>query len=94
MKKTGPPGPRPKPRKRRKKPAEPAEQYTLYHQDVVVGSATYRVFLKVPREELSVVVSAAVAAHIGGSSRPMIIGVRAEVKEVRDVKRDPYKEEA
>lgn len=84
MKKTGPPGPRPRPRVRRvKKKETSAEQYTLYHQDVRLGNATYRVFLRVPLDELQVVVSAAVAAHLRGK-KDVIVGVHAEARELLD----------
>ena len=85
MKKTGPPRPRPKPRARRVKKKEPGEKYTLYHQDLVVGKTTYRVFLRLPVEELGVITSAAVAAHLGGK-KPVIVAVRAEVRELHDPK--------
>lgn len=95
MKKTGPPGPRPKPKKRKRRARardDPTEQFTLHYKDIKVGATTYRVFLRVPINELDVVTSAAVAAHLGGK-KPVIVAVRAEVRELRDVMRDLYKEE-
>lgn len=85
MKKTGPPGPRPKPLARRVKTMQPAERYTLYHEDVPVGDTTYRVFLRVPRDELSMIVLAAVGAHVRGKKSP-ILGVTTGVCELRDEK--------
>lgn len=87
MKKTGPPGPRPKPRARRVKKKEEPELYTLHHENVKLGDTTYRVFLRVPRDELTMISSAAVAAHLRGK-KPPIIGVVTEVRELLDEKEE------
>lgn len=67
------------------------DQYTLYHSDVEVAGDTYRVFFRVPRKDLATVAQAAVAQHIQGKRKGIVLGVRTEVRELRKDS-DQYKE--